>query len=334
MRKIASLLTVLMLLCTMAFAQTLTVKGVIRDDKGEPIPFATISESGTKNATTADASGFFSIKIKTGSKLVISATGFNTITVTPGAGDLEVSLSRNAGELQEVVVTTALGVRKQPRELGYSVARVTNKEATLGSPVNIQNGLTGKVSGLNIATTNNSVFGDTRITLRGIRSLTGNNQPLLVLDGSPVELNMLNRLNPNDIEDLTILKGASAAALYGPDGVNGVIIVKTKRGSKTGSPVITISNSTQFESVLFLPEFQTRFGSGSSVDASGNGVYDPFENQQYGDEYDGTLREIGRPLENGTIQKEIYAYKKNGRRDFFETGVTMQNDVSYSAKNF
>jgi TonB-linked SusC/RagA family outer membrane protein len=334
MRKIASLLTVLMLLCTIAFAQTRTVKGVIKDDKGDPIPFATISEAGTKNATTADASGFFSIKIKEGSKLIISATGFNTSTETPGAGDLQVSLSRNAGELQEVVVTTALGVRKQPRELGYSVARVTSKEATLGSPVNIQNGLTGKVSGLNIATTNNSVFGDTRITLRGIRSLTGNNQPLLVLDGSPVELNMLNRLNPNDVEDLTILKGASAAALYGPDGVNGVIFVKTKRGSKSGAPIITISNSTQFESVLFLPKFQTRFGSGSSVDASGNGVYDPYENQQYGDEYDGTLREIGRPLENGTIQKEIYSYKKNGRRNFFETGVTMQNDISYSAKNF
>jgi TonB-linked SusC/RagA family outer membrane protein len=334
MRKIASLLTVLVLLCTVAFAQTRTVKGVVKDDKGEPIPFATVSEAGTKNATTADVNGTFSIKIKEGSKLIVSAAGFNTSTETPGAGDLQVSLSRNAGELQEVVVTTALGVRKQPRELGYSIARVTNKEATLGSPVNIQNGLTGKVSGLNIATTNNSVFGDTRITLRGIRSLTGNNQPLLVLDGSPVELNMLNRLNPNDIEDLTILKGASAAALYGPDGVNGVIFVKTKRGSKTGSPVITVSNSTQFESVLFLPKFQTRFGSGSSVDASGNGVYDPYENQQYGDEYDGTLREIGRPLENGTIQKEIYAYKKNGRRNFFETGVTMQNDISYSAKNF
>ncbi len=334
MRKFASLLTVLMLLCTFAFAQTRTVKGTIRDDKGEPIPFATIAEAGTKNATTADAAGSFSIKVKEGSKLTISATGFNTTTQTPGAGDLQVSLIRGSGDLQEVVVTTALGVKKQPRELGYSVAKITSKEANVANPVNIQNGLTGKVSGLNIATTNNGVFANTRITLRGIRSLTGNNQPLLVLDGSPVELSMLNRLNPNDVDDITILKGASAAALYGPDGVNGVIFVKTKRGSKSGSPVVTVSNSTQFESVLFLPDFQTRFGSGSSVDASGNGVYDPFENQQYGDEFDGQVREIGRPLENGSKQYETYAYKKNGRRNFFETGVTMQNDISYSAKNF
>src|SRR5688500_17363751 len=153
MRKIASLLTVLMLLCIFAFAQTRTVKGVIKDDKGEPIPFATISETGTKNATTADATGAFTIKIKEGSRLTITATGFSSTTTTPGVGDLNVALGKKEGELQEVVVTTALGVKKQPRELGYSVAKVSNKEATLGSPVNIQNGLTGKVSGLNIATT-------------------------------------------------------------------------------------------------------------------------------------------------------------------------------------
>ncbi|HVG41732.1 MAG TPA: SusC/RagA family TonB-linked outer membrane protein, partial [Chitinophagaceae bacterium] len=254
-------------------------------------------------------------------------------TSTVNGATLNFGLTRTEGQLQEVVVTTALGVRKQPRELGYSVAKVTSKELTQATPVNVQNGLTGKVSGLNIATTNNGVFGDTRITLRGIRSLTGNNQPLLVLDGSPVPLSQLNRLNPNDIEDITILKGASAAALYGPDGVNGVIYVKTLRGSKNGAPLIKVSNSTQFESVLFLPKFQTQFGSGSSVDASGNGVYDPYENQQYGDAYDGSMREVGRPLPSGP-QMLPYAYAKNGRLNFFETGVTIQNDISYSAKNF
>lgn len=335
MRKIASLLTVLMLLCTFAFAQTRTVKGTIRDEKGEAIPFATISEAGTKNATTADADGAFLIKIKDGSKLTVTATGFNSTTATPGSGDLAVALTKKAGDLQEVVVTTALGVRKQPRELGYSTAKVSNKEFTQANAVNVQNGLTGKVSGLNIATTNNGVFSDTRITLRGIRSLTGNNQPLLVLDGSPVALGQLNNLNPNDIEDITILKGASAASLYGPDGVNGVIFVKTKRGTKSGAPMVQVSNSTQFESVLFLPDFQKRFGSGSSVDpATGIGVYDPIENQQYGDEYDGQIRQIGKALPDGSFVEVPYAYKKDGRRSFFETGVTLQNAISYSAKDF
>jgi len=335
MRKIASLLTVLMLLCTIAFAQTRTVKGTIKDDKGESIPFATILEAGTKNATTADADGAFTIKIKEGSKLTVSATGFSSITTTPGAGDLQVALVKKAGDLQEVVVTTALGVRKQPRELGYSTAKVTNKEFTQASAVNVQNGLTGKVSGLNVATTNNGVFGDTRITLRGIRSLTGNNQPLLVLDGSPVALGQLNNLNPNDIEDITILKGASAASLYGPDGVNGVIFVKTKRGTKSGAPIVQVSNATQFESVLFLPDFQKSFGSGSSVNpVTGLGVYDPIENQQYGDEYDGQIRQVGKALPDGSFVEIPYSYKKNGRRNFFETGVTVQNAISYSAKDF
>jgi TonB-linked SusC/RagA family outer membrane protein len=161
---------------------------------------------------------------------------------------------------------------------------------------------------------------------------------MLVLDGSPVPLNQLNRLNPNDVEDITILKGASAAALYGPDGVNGVIFVKTLRGSRTGAPQIRVSNSTQFERVSFLPKFQNQFGSGSSVDVNGDGVYDGLENQQYGDAYDGSMREIGHPLPNGNAlgeaQMEQYSFKKRGRLDFFETGATIQNDVSYSAKNF
>ena len=95
--------------------------------------------------------------------------------------------------------------------MGYSVVRIDNKEIIQATPVNVQNGLTGKVSGLNICTVNNGVFANTRITLRGIRSLTGNNQPLLVLDGSPVALNTLNNLNPNDVEDIAVSKGASAA---------------------------------------------------------------------------------------------------------------------------
>lgn len=334
MRKIVSLLSVLMLFCALAYGQNRTVKGTVQDAKGTPVPFATVTETGTKNATTANENGAFSISIKPNSKLTVSSSGFETKTITPTTGDQTISLSVVDANLQEVVVTTALGVRKQPRQLGYSTAKVTNQEVTQANPVNIQNGLTGKVSGLNIATTNNGVFNDTRITLRGIRSLTGNNQPLLVLDGSPVELNMLSRLNPNDIEDITILKGASAASLYGPEGVNGVIFVKTKRGSKTGTPVITVSNSTQFESVSFLPKFQKRFGSGSSVDANGIGVYDPLENQQYGDEYDGTLRPVGKVLPNGTFQMVPYAYNEKGRLNFFETGTTIQNDVSYAAKNF
>ena len=139
------------------------------------------------------------------------------------------SFPKSTQELSSVVVTS-MSVQRQAKELGYSVARVNAADIARTNPVNVANGLTGKVSGLMIQSVNNSVFGDTRITLRGIRSLTGNNQPMLILDGMPVNLNLLNSINPNDIQFVSILKSASATALYGADGVNGAILIQTKRG--------------------------------------------------------------------------------------------------------
>ena len=140
--------------------------------------------------------------------------------------------TENSLALSEVVVT-ALGVTRQPKELGYSVTRIHASELTQAKPVNLQQGLTGKVSGLNVQTVNSGVFGDTRITLRGIRSLTGNNQPMLILDGSPVSLSFLNAINPNDVTNVTVLKSAAATAIYGPDGANGALVVSTKKGSRS-----------------------------------------------------------------------------------------------------
>jgi TonB-dependent SusC/RagA subfamily outer membrane receptor len=139
------------------------------------------------------------------------------------------NLTKGTQELNCVVVT-AFNTQRQAKELGYSTARVTAADLTRTNPVNLANGLTGKVSGLMIQTVNNSVFGDTRITLRGIRSLTGNNQPMLILDGIAMSLNQLSNINPNDIQHVSILKSASATALYGSEGVNGAILIQTKRG--------------------------------------------------------------------------------------------------------
>jgi TonB-linked SusC/RagA family outer membrane protein len=333
MRKTASLLMMLMLFCTLAFGQARTVTGQVRDDKGEPIAFATILETGTQNATKADAGGNFSIKIKEGSKLTISSTGFDPVTVTPSAGFQSFSLKTRSTEMQEVVVTTALGISRQSKEIGYSTAKVKATELTQAKVVNLQNGLTGKVSGLNVATTNNGVFADTRITLRGIRSLTGNNQPMLVLDGVPLALGFLNSINANDIADVTILKSSSATAIYGPDGVNGAIVVTTKRGNKA-RPAITVSHTTQLEKISYLPKFQTRFGGGYNQGADGNGTFEPIEQQSWGDEFDGSIRQFGQTGPNGEKLEMPFSYNKNGRRNFFATGVTNQSDVSYSAGDF
>ncbi len=330
MRKILSLLAVLVLWSVFAFAQNRVITGQVKDDKGDPIPFASVTIKGTNKGTTTDANGNFRIEAKSGDVLLISAVGSKEREVAVGSSNsYNVALDKS-GNLQEVVVT-ALGVAKQPKELGYSVARVKNTELTQARVTNLQNGLVGKVSGLNVSTVNNGVFANTRIVLRGIRSLTGNNQPLLVVDGSPISLNFINSINPNDVESVNILKGANAAALYGPEGVNGVIVVNTKKGSGRTKPQINIGNTTLFEKVAFLPKLQTLFGSGSSYDAFGDGIYDPIENQTWGARFDGRDTILGRPDENGVEQKVPYSYLPGEKEKFFNTGVTIQNDISINA---
>ena len=331
MRKIASLLSMLMLFSVLAFAQTRQVSGTVRDDKGDPIPFATVTEAGTRNAVQADASGNFTIKIAPTSRLTITATGYADQTIDASAA-ASVSMVRNTEQLQEVVVT-ALGVQRQAKELGYSTAKVRSAELIQASPVQLQNGLTGKVSGLNINTTNNGVFAQTRITLRGIRSLTGNNQPMLIVDGIPVALGYISSINPNDIQDVTILKSSSATAVYGPDGVNGAIVVTTKKGTK-GRPQITLSHTTQWEKISMMPDFQKEFGGGYSPDALGYGTWEPIEQQSWGDRYDGSIRQFGQTGPNGEKLEMPYSYYENGRRNFFNTGVTHQTDISYSTGDF
>ncbi len=330
MRKILSLLAVLVLWTVFAFAQNRVITGQVKDDKGDPIPFASVTIKGTNKGTTTDANGNFRIETKSGDILLITAVGSKEREVAVGSSNTYNVALDKSGALQEVVVT-ALGVQKQPKELGYSVARVKNAELTQARVTNLQNGLVGKVSGLNVSTVNNGVFANTRILLRGIRSLTGNNQPLLVVDGSPINLNFINSINPNDVESVNILKGANAAALYGPEGVNGVIVVTTKKGTGRTKPQINIGNTTLFEKVAFLPKMQKSFGSGSSYDAFGDGIYDPIENQTWGAKFDGNDTIIGRPDENGNIQKVPYSYRDGEKEGFFNTGVTIQNDISITA---
>jgi TonB-linked SusC/RagA family outer membrane protein len=331
MRKILSLITVLVLCSVLAFSQGRVVTGTVRDEKGEPIPFASVAVKGSPTkGVSADASGNFRITVEDNAVLIVSGTGLQPKEIAVGGkSNLDVVINRGGNELSTVVVT-ALGIAKQPKELGYSVARIKNSELTQAKVVNLQNGLTGKVSGLNVATVNNGVFADTRITLRGIRSLTGNNQPLLVVDGVQMALGFLNSINPNDIADVNILKGNTGAALYGQDASNGVIIVTTKKGTR-GKPIITVSHTTTLEKVAFLPKLQTRFGSGSSEDANGRGIYDPIENQCYGPEFDGSDVVIGRPLADGSQYRVSYVARPEEKLKFWNTGVTTQNDVSFSA---
>lgn len=159
------------------------------------------------------------------------------------------------------MVTTALGQRRQAKELGYAVSSVTSKTLNQGKSVGVAQALNGKVSGLNISTVNSGVFEEAKINIRGIRSLTGNNQPMLVVDGAPTPLGYLASIPPDDVQDLTVLKSAASAAIYGPDAVNGVIIVTTKRGGRR--PTVTLSSTLQATNISFFPKLQKSFGAGA-----------------------------------------------------------------------
>lgn len=323
----------LMLFSALAFGQNRTISGTVTDEKGDPLPGASVRIKGTRTGVAADNNGQFRIQAKTGDVLVVSGAGLKETEATIGAGNtITIAVTREVISGTEVVVTS-LGVSRQSKEIGYSTAKVKATELTQAKVVNLQNGLTGKVSGLNVQTVNSGVFGDTRITLRGIRSLTGNNQPMLIVDGVPISLGYLNSINPNDISDVTILKSASSTAIYGPDGANGAIVVTTKRGSRT-KPTISVGHTVQIERVSYMPELQTQFGSGSSVDAFGYGVYDPIENQGYGDAFDGSIRQIGRDGPNGEKYLVSYEARPDEKRKFWNTGITNQTDVSFSTGDF
>ncbi|HEY0058199.1 MAG TPA: TonB-dependent receptor plug domain-containing protein, partial [Flavisolibacter sp.] len=198
----------------LAFAQTRTVSGTVRDAQGNPVPFATVTESGTRKAVTADANGRYSITIAEGASLAVSAAGYQAQTVT-AANAGAISLVRGEGQLDEVVVT-AQGIRRKSKELGYSVGRVSAEEITNGRSPQLAQSLSGKVSGLTVFNVNQSVDPSVKITLRGYRSLTGSNDALIVIDGlqqPPGSQTMLSLLNPNDIENISILKGGQAATL-------------------------------------------------------------------------------------------------------------------------
>jgi TonB-linked SusC/RagA family outer membrane protein len=324
MKRLLQSLFIFMFVATTAMAQERTVTGTVTDKQdGKPLPGVTVRIVGAAGGTQTSSDGKFALSVpSTGTQLSFSYLGYLTQTASiPESGVFEISLGADSKSLTEVVVT-ALGLQRQKKELGYAVTSVSGAEVNKAKPVNIANGLQGKVSGLNITTQNSGVFDDVKINLRGIRSLLGNNSPMLLVDGVQVPLSYLSALNPNDVESYTILKGANSATIYGPDAVNGVIVITTKKGTGT-APEVTLSNTTQFSSISFFPKFQTQFGSG------GYGEYTPYENWSWGDAFDGSNREVGKTDPNSDLAPQILKYSpNNSRRDFFNTATTVQNDVS------
>ena len=339
-----------MLCVTQVFAQNRTITGTVTaKEDGLPIPGATVKVKNSTVVTVTNSAGKYSLSVPSGSSIQVSFVGYTSQTIAVGnQSTINVVLVSSANQLGEVVVTTSLGIRHQAKELGYAAATITPKELTQTNVTNAAQGLTGKVAGLGIYTLDNGVDPQISINLRGFRSLEGNNNALIVVDGVPVPNQTIGAINPNDIADVTILKGAGAAALYGSQASNGAILITTKRGTSDGKPQVVYQNSFQWENVAFYPKLQNQFGpyGGEAVlynpatnnfdpatdPLTGAPVYIPYENQLYGPRFDGSIVQVGAPLTSadGTVIKVPYsALKKNPIHEFFNTGYTEQNDISY-----
>lgn len=339
MRKLTLLLTCLFLVGVgLVNAQSKSITGnVFSADDGQPVIGATVMVKGTTVGTITDTDGKFKINAPGSAKtLVISFVGMKTIEVE-AKNNLTVKLESDTRQMEEVtVVATALGIRRQEREVGYAATTIKDNFLNQANSTNVDQALNGKISGLNVTTTNSGVFENAKLNIRGIRSLTGNNQPMFVLDGSPVSLSYLNSVAPSDIQDVTVLKSAASAALYGPDAVNGVILVTTKRGD-TDKTAVSITSSLEATNVAYFPQIQKSFGAGGGEvqDAFGNYGYVPYENQMYGPKFDGSIQPIGIVDSQGHQQTGIYSNSHyQDKIDFYNTGTTFQNAISLSSKNY
>lgn len=328
------LLTALLWISGEALAQRVHVNGTVKDDYSrQPLPGATIQIQNTEATAVTDKEGKFRMYAEVGDTLEVKFLGFKTATIIALSNEAmqEIFLKEDFTELTEIEVTGALGITRSAKELGSSATVISSDKLNEGKTVNPLFGLSSKVAGLRVNMYDSKVDPAVQIVLRGNRSLqrtTGidgrnPNEPIYVLDGVPVP--DISRLNPNDIESITVLKGANAAALYGSEGVNGAIMITTKQGKK-GKGEVRVGNTTTFSNVYLLPEAQTTYGQGS------NGVFSPTTFESWGPAFDGTMRPFGSVLPDGTQPMLRYAAPdRDNRLNLFQTGVNVQNDVSFSA---
>jgi TonB-linked SusC/RagA family outer membrane protein len=346
MRKTALLLSVLMLLCALAFAQTRTVSGVVRDEKGEPIPFATIIETGTKNATQADANGSFSIRIAQNSKLIISATGHASQTITPSGNVADVSLTTTNTSLSEVVVTTAFGIKRSQRITPYSAQNIGDEQLHIIPQTNINSALAGKIAGVQFrGQSPMKLDNQGSLRIRGGLDLTGDVAPVYVIDGS---VTGSFDINPDDVQDVTVLKGANATTLFGDIAKGGAIVINTKKAAP-GKSSIEVNQGITFDKVYILPIYQNKYAGGASSDltkftwqAGMPDAWKPLDGKfypEYTDDASWGPRMVGQEYipwyswnpdnpESGTTARLVP--QKHNARDFYNTGISSNTNISFA----
>ncbi len=336
-KRIQEFLLFLLVSCfaTAAMAQSRQVSGTVKDKQGSPVSGASVIEKGTTNGTTTDESGVFNISVAgPGSVLVISAVTFGNQEITVGQeSNFSITLEAGSGNLDEVVVT-ALGIKRQKKSLGYAVQEVKGTTLSDARETNLANALSGKVAGLQVVRSSNGAGGSSKIVLRGNNSLTGSNQPLIVVDGIPIDNftgtsengywsagfdrgNGLGDINAEDIESMSVLKGPSAAALYGSRAGNGVILITTKSGRKQNGLGVTFSMNQGVEDIFIKPEIQNSFGQGNE------GIFADNSQLSWGPKATGQMEEMW----DGTTRP--LTTKHDNVDNFLRTGTTQTYNLAF-----
>ncbi|MEZ4803614.1 MAG: SusC/RagA family TonB-linked outer membrane protein [Gelidibacter sp.] len=361
----------LLLLSCFSFAQTTITGTITSSENGEPLPFVTIISTNGKS-TSSNENGLYTIESSsTKDQLKFSYIGFKTLVVTIGNQTvIDVVMEESSTDLDEVVVT-ALGLERETKELGYTVQSIQSKDLTEVKTVNFLDNLAGKLAGVTITQGATGVGSSSKITIRGEASFSNNN-PLFVVDGVPINnetvFNVTNEaaagfqeidfgngameVNPDDIESVTVLKGPSAAALYGTRASNGVIVIKTKDGSKSKGLGISVNSSLFVDTAFRLPKFQNEYGQGNSgqfeyVDGLGGGTNDLIS-YSWGPRLDvgNLIPQYDSPviLPDGSIVRGAdtslysglpitatpFVSHPDNLKDFYKTGITTINNIAIS----
>jgi TonB-dependent SusC/RagA subfamily outer membrane receptor len=289
MQQLYLIFLAILLFSSAVYAQERVVNGVVTEADGSTLPGVSIQLKGTSQGTVTGIDGSYSIRLQGDSDvLIFSYIGFETVEVSVGnRSQVDVQLVVSMKQLQEVVVT-ALGIRREKKALGYAAQEVKGNDLVIAGENNVLSTLSGRVAGVQINQAGTGPGGTSKVVVRGYASIAGSNSPLFVIDGVPMNNPQggggqfggldfgdgISNLNPDDIESINVLKGASATALYGSRGQNGVIMITTKRGESRKGIGVEFNSNVAFENPMVLPDFQNRFGRGSNgnfpVDAQGN----------------------------------------------------------------
>lgn len=366
MKRLLTTLALVVVGFGLALAQR-TVMGTVSGD-GEALIGASVAVKGTSSGARTDADGKYTLKVPAGSTtLVFSYTGYATQEIELGATDVVDVVMKSNTDLDEVVVT-ALGISREQKSLGYAVQQIGGDRITAARDQNVVNSLSGKIAGVNVVSSSGNVGASARIVIRGNSSITGENQPLFVVNGIPMDNsnrgngntqfggvdfgNAIQDINPDDIESISVLKGPNAAALYGSRGANGVILITTKTGKgATKGLGVTYNGDIGFATPFRLPTYQNSFGQGVDfqfgyVDGTGNGLYDGVD-ETWGPSFDpaingadgidndgdGTVDESGEGvlIDQFTGAQQPWVAHPDNVKSIFETGVTFTNNIAVTA---